>query len=613
MNRSIEPPGPALRAVRPVRRRIGIAGALMLGFGGLVVLAVGLVLGLSYYSARNSTVYLVRALGDGVLDRMEDAVEHLLQPPRDAVDALGARIERGSLATDDAALRQTLAGTMAGLPQVAGLLWVTPDGRALRVYRQDGRIVADRIDVSGDPALMRQLGEAASREGPYWGRIVFSAETRRSLMNVRRPVRRAGRFAGVLVAAVDVSVLSRGLGRLAVPLGGEAFVLYDNGRVLAHRRLAASFGGASAAEPLPTIAELGDPVLAAFADPNRSDGRPALTRATGVHLVTLDDGRRFPLIVRPLYRFGAAPWQIGIYFFQPRIGDELRRLMLAGMAGIGVLIATVIAAWALARHVARPLRALSAAAIRVRDLRLEEVRPLKPSRIRELDEAAGAFDAMVLGLRWFETYVPKTLVRRLVGRGQAGEIPSAGRAVTVMFTDIAGFTALSERMSAAETAALLNRHFAALAHCIEAKGGTIDKFIGDAVMAFWGAPEEQADHAARAATAALAIRAAVQAENFERERAGLAPIRLRIGLHSGEAVVGNIGAPGRVNYTMVGDAVNLANRIEQLAKVRGDSAAAVNIVLSAATAAMLPADLPLRPLGAHLVRGRREPIELYTL
>ena len=172
-------------------------------------------------------------------------------------------------------------------------------------------------------------------------------------------------------------------------------------------------------------------------------------------------------------------------------------------------------------------------------------------------------------------------------------------------------------MSANGTASFLNHHFALLSQCIEDEGGTIDKFIGDAVMAFWGAPEELPDHAARACRAALAIRAAIAANNARRHADGEHAIRLRIGLHTGEVIVGNIGAPGRINYTIVGDAVNTANRLEQLGKEIGDQDAEVTIVVSQATVSALgdAAGDAIAPIaaGTHRVRGREEEIAVYQL
>ena len=190
-------------------------------------------------------------------------------------------------------------------------------------------------------------------------------------------------------------------------------------------------------------------------------------------------------------------------------------------------------------------------------------------------------------------------------------IHADAREATVMFTDIVAFTRQSETMTAPETAEFLNQHFAMFSRCVEDEDGTIDKFIGDSLMAFWGAPEAQPDHAARACRAALAIRAAVIADNQARVREGGDPVRVHIGVHTGEVIVGNIGAPGRINYTIVGDTVNTANRLEQLGKEIDEDAVDTVILASAATTAA--ASVEARALGAHPIRGRQEELEVFAL
>ena len=155
---------------------------------------------------------------------------------------------------------------------------------------------------------------------------------------------------------------------------------------------------------------------------------------------------------------------------------------------------------------------------------------------------------------------------RLVREGDLAALASGRRNVTVMFTDIAGYSTVSEGKGAAEIAALLNHHFAIVTREIEAEGGTVDKFIGDSVMAFWGAPEKQKNRAIRACRAALAIRGGIAADNKERADRAESPIRMRIGIHSGEATVGNVGTQDRINYTVIGDDVNVAQRLEQIGK-----------------------------------------------
>ena len=182
-----------------------------------------------------------------------------------------------------------------------------------------------------------------------------------------------------------------------------------------------------------------------------------------------------------------------------------------------------------------------------------------------------------------------------------------------MFTDIAGFSSVAENLSAPEVAAVVNRHFEIVAGCIEAEDGTVDKFIGDSVMAFWGAPDAQADAAERACRAALAIADAIRAENDRRRSEGDVPLGIRIGIHTGSATVGNIGSPGRINYTIIGDAVNVGQRLEQLGKSLFPEGSETAILVSGATAAALGPDFHPTPAGKHLVKGRAGEIDVFKL
>ena len=334
--------------------------------------------------------------------------------------------------------------------------------------------------------------------------------------------------------------------------------------------------------------------------------RAAIEEHTGIRLIDAG-GESYAFLSRELDGYGDVPWLAGVYFPAAGITEELRRLQWAAIAGVAVLIIALAAAYAIARYLSAPLHRLAAAAQQFRDLTLERVPHLPQSLFAEITDAAQAFNSMVVGLRWFETYVPRNLVHRLVRQGEGAVQSSVAREATVMFTDIVAFTRQSETMTAPQTADFLNQHFAMLSRCVEAEGGTIDKFIGDSLMAFWGAPEAQPDHAARACRAALAIRAAVTADNAARVREGGDPVRVRIGIHSGEVIVGNIGAPGRINYTIVGDTVNTANRLEQLGKETDEGGADAMILASAATVAT--AGVEARALGAHPIRGRQEEIE----
>jgi adenylate cyclase len=301
-------------------------------------------------------------------------------------------------------------------------------------------------------------------------------------------------------------------------------------------------------------------------------------------------------------------WLVGSYFPAEAVDVQLERLLLASGLGLLGLVAAAVAAVLLGRRVSRPIAQLAAAASAIRTLDLDDLAPLRRSRLREIDQAAIAFNAMVRALRVFAAYVPKQIVQSLISRGVAVSLASQSRETTVLFTDIVGFTERTTSWSAEQTAEFLNHHLGVLTGCIEAEGGMVDKFIGDAVMALWNAIDDQPDHATRAARAALAIAVAIREDNRGRE----VPVRVRIGLHSGPVVVGNIGTATRMNYTVVGDTVNVAQRLEVLAKeLRPD--AEVAILLSATTAAALPQGLAVTSLGWHQLRGRDDPTEIFAL
>lgn len=206
-----------------------------------------------------------------------------------------------------------------------------------------------------------------------------------------------------------------------------------------------------------------------------------------------------------------------------------------------------------------------------------------------------------------EGYAPRTLLRRLIGgERDAGE--SVERHSTVMFTDITGFTKLAETLSPSATARFLTAHFRALARCIEGERGTVGKILGDGLLAYWDGGEV----AAPALRSALAIRSAVTTDNRARSRAGLVPIRLRVGLHAGPLVMARLGAARSLGLTPLGDTVNVAQRLEDAARSVCAEEEVV-VVASDAVVARAGDGFRFEPLGDLTVRGRREPVRAFRL
>ena len=207
----------------------------------------------------------------------------------------------------------------------------------------------------------------------------------------------------------------------------------------------------------------------------------------------------------------------------------------------------------------------------------------------------------------FAQYVHPEVVARLEADPGRLQLGGEGREVTLLFTDLANFTALSEQLSPEQTLEVLTEYFSAMTPLIHATRGTIDKFIGDAIMAFWGAPLDDAVHAEHAVRTAIAMQQAMEGLTQRLQARGLPPVRMRIGIHTGQAVVGNVGSADRFSYTAIGDAVNLAARLEGANKAFG-----TGILLSQDTALQLPPTLRLRPLDEVIVKGKTRPVRVYT-
>jgi adenylate cyclase len=215
-----------------------------------------------------------------------------------------------------------------------------------------------------------------------------------------------------------------------------------------------------------------------------------------------------------------------------------------------------------------------------------------------------ALVAMREGLASFSVYVPRDLVRAVLASGERAVLGGKTKQMTVFFSDLAGFTTLSERMKPAELVELLAGYFDEMTKVIVASRGTIDKFIGDAIMAFWNAPMDEAQHAVLACTAALACQRKL--EDIKRADPALAGLSARIGVATGDVLVGNIGSHERMNYTVMGDTVNLASRIEGLGKAYG-----TRILASEACRRAAGDLIVMRAIDVVAVKGKQEGVRVY--
>lgn len=209
--------------------------------------------------------------------------------------------------------------------------------------------------------------------------------------------------------------------------------------------------------------------------------------------------------------------------------------------------------------------------------------------------------------RLFGTYVPPELVAQMARDPQRYGMQAENRVLTIMFCDMRNFTRVSEALPPEELRALINRFFSAMTEEIRAHRGTLDKYIGDAIMAFWGAPVADDDHALHAVQAALAMIGRLDALNRELRARGLPEIGLGIGINTGLVCVGDMGSDIRRSYTVMGDAVNLASRIEALTRHYG-----VDIVIGESTGGAIGQRLPLLEVDRVRVKGKQQAVTLFT-
>jgi adenylate cyclase len=222
--------------------------------------------------------------------------------------------------------------------------------------------------------------------------------------------------------------------------------------------------------------------------------------------------------------------------------------------------------------------------------------------------ALGALFVELDRRRGLERFLPSEVVERVVS-GDTLRLAGERRTVTVLFADLRGSTVLAERLTPDGVVRLINEYVGALARCVFAHGGMLDKFLGDGVMAIFGVIEDPSHGAVPAARAALEMRRAVETHNAGRVARGEAPVGFGAGIHTGEVVLGAIGIPQRSDFTAIGDTVNTASRLQEVTKDL-----AVDVALSDQTADRLSGSgVEMRDLGLVSVRGKAQPLRIFTL
>jgi len=261
----------------------------------------------------------------------------------------------------------------------------------------------------------------------------------------------------------------------------------------------------------------------------------------------------------------------------------------------------------IAKRIAEPINSLSEQADRITNFELDEGTEIK-SGIQEIQKLQNSISRMRKSLISFGKFVPKNLVKKLVDKGVDVKIGGKKKQLSMFFSDIANFTTISESYPAEKLILHLSEYFDELTKIVLDNNGTVDKYIGDSIMAFWGSPQQDNQHYLNCCLSALLCQRRLLDLNRKWSYEKKPELYTRIGIHTGDVIVGNMGSGERMNYTLLGDSVNLAARLEGTNKVYG-----TKIIVSEATVRQLHEHAVVRPLDIVAVKGKNEGVTIYEL
>ena len=608
---------------RANRFRYPITAIAVVGLGALVALAVGVSLYLGLSSAAENTRRLIAQRSETLVSDLDRRITSQLQlvvrQARWAVE----QIERGNVKIEDSqALNTFMRFVLGATPHLAEIAITDPRARSRRWTGTSAQPLVE--EWSDPPDVTAWLEARASQTRPRWRAPLWSATLGTTVLHLDTPIRIDGKFAGVFSHAVTISDLSLHIASVGAETGLIPFILYGRDHVLAHPLLISWTPSVTDRDhPLVALDALGDAVLERIWAPGNHELYllGGMTEASSSSVTVGED--LYVFLYRDIDQFGPQPWTIGAYvrFGTSDLGkwladivraamsgsfentgtihgNEFERVVAAVFAGLAVLVLSVaLAAW-VGTRASRPIRALAAAARCIEAQGLDRVQPLPPSRVAEFDDANRSFNRMVAGLKesvlvreTLGRFVPTDVARTLLTEG--GELSPRQSEATVLFCDLEGFTALTETLGPDGIIELLNEYFEVMVGILERYRGVVTQFQGDAILATFNVPVPDRAHAANALRAAIEMQCAAKRRTFAGQR-----VANRVGINTGRVVAGAVGAKGRLSYTVHGDAVNLAARLEALNKELG-----TRILVSEATAAQVEG-FDLRPMGEVRVRGQ---------
>ena len=479
---------------------------------------------------------------------------------------------------------------------------ITPPIQKIIYRDQQGNVINTKItnDVSFDPRTRFWYIKAKKFQKQFWTDVYQYHGLPFLGVTVARPVYiKSNEFAGVIAIDIRLDWISKYLAQQHISKNGTIYVVSQKGLLIGYPNLYTN----KPFTALVDIHSLPESWVVKSFDIYKSTKKSSFSFQ--------DNGKTylaaFNSFAEDPESYGD-PWIVGVVAPE---NDFIGKLKLDNIidASIGVLILILglLIVSILVNYVINPIKKLVKQTEKIRRFELDEDEYIQ-SRIKEVFMLSNAIHTMRIGLRSFKKYVPSGLVRQLINTGEDVHVGGTKKTLTVLFSDIENFTQMAESVNPNDLMEIMNEYFEELSKIIIREKGTIDKYIGDSIMAFWGAPspvEAPTHHAARVA---LECEKRLDTLNTIWKNQNKSILNTRFGIHIGEAVVGNIGSSERINYTAVGDVINIASRLQEVNKTYG-----TRIMVSEPVYQIIKNDFILRKVDCIALKGKSISLNIYEL
>jgi len=477
--------------------------------------------------------------------------------------------------------------------------YVSPPIRTIIFRKPDGQIknFTTSNDLTFDPRISSWYEAVEKTKKTVWLDVYPYRYTGHLSISVSSPVfNNINELEGVINLTVRLDYLRRLIEQTTISDNGVLFIVTKSGKLVAYPHFT-QYRNSSLAD-IHTLKNA--PWVAKSFDEFKKTGKTAFS--------FVYDEKKYLATYKEVRQFASTDWMIAAVAPENDfVGEVLQAYIKAMILGLFILMIGIIVMSELVSRVIKPLNRVTKQFDQIKNFNLKNTEHID-SRITEIAYISDRLDAMKKSLCSFGRYVPASLVRELIETGEDAHIGGVKKPLVIFFTDIKNFTTLAEDADPDLLTVQICEYFDELSNIIARNHGTIDKYIGDAIMAFWGAPSQVDDPAILACkTAIQCVKRSIEL-NAQWKSQGKPEFVTRVGIHIGDAIVGNLGSSERLNYTVIGDVINLTSRLVDINKTYG-----TQIIVSESIYIIIKDQFKARMLDYMVVRGRQKPTYIYEI